>query len=179
MGVHTEHHKLHLPQKRQLLILLPFAMFYTVAAMLGQLEKAESLGIVHNLGRAGGWFLGSYAVLVVLCMAISQRDAIMQYIPFLRGLPEQKERDGKWYLYLLFTGICLLCYLPYYLMYYPGWLSNGGSIYFTAYSPYKQSGRKSQDGNLPIRDWICSRNHFCDWSDPDYKCVGRNPECMD
>lgn len=124
MGVHTEHHKLHLPQKRQLLILLPFAMFYTVAAMLGQLEKAESLGIVHNLGRAGGWFLGSYAVLVVLCMAISQRDAIMQYIPFLRGLPEQKERDGKWYLYLLFTGICLLCYLPYYLMYYPGWLSN-------------------------------------------------------
>ena len=48
----------------------------------------------------------------------------MQYIPFLRGLPEQKERAGKWYLYLLFTGICLLCYLPYYLMYYPGWLSN-------------------------------------------------------
>lgn len=124
MGVHTQHHKLHLPQKRQLLILLPFAMFYTVAAMLGQLEKAESLGIVHNLGRAGGWFLGSYAVLVVLCMAISRRDAIMQYIPFLRGLPEQKARAGKWYLYLLFTGICLLCYLPYYLMYYPGWLSN-------------------------------------------------------
>ena len=50
MGVHTQHHKLHLPQKRQLLILLPFAMFYTVAAMLGQLEKAESLGI--EIGRA-------------------------------------------------------------------------------------------------------------------------------
>lgn len=49
MGVHTEHHKLHLPQKRQLLILLPFAMFYTVAAMLGQLEKAESLGIAATV----------------------------------------------------------------------------------------------------------------------------------
>lgn len=123
MSLHTNN-KLHMPQKRQFLILLPFAMFYTAAAMLGQLEKAEALSIPRNLGRAGVWFLGSYCVLLALCTAISQREAIRQAIPFLRPLPERKERAGKWYVYVLFTGICLVCYLPYYLMYYPGWLSN-------------------------------------------------------
>lgn len=123
MGVHREP-KMHIPQKRQFLVLLPFAMFYTAAAMLGQLEKAESLSVLHNLGRAGAWFLGSYLVLVVLCTAISQRDVIRQAVPFLKRLPERKERAGKWYVYAFFAGICLVCYLPYYLMYYPGWLSN-------------------------------------------------------
>ena len=124
MDERTEN-KIHMPQRRQLIVLIPFAMFYTVAAMFGQLEKAAALGILRNLGRAGLWFLGSYGVLLLSCTIISQREAVFHAIPyFSRHLSERKCRERKWYVYLLFTAICLVSYLPYFLMYYPGWLNN-------------------------------------------------------
>lgn len=117
--------RIHMPRRRQLIVLIPFAMFYTVAAMLGQLEKAAALGILRNLGRAGLWFLGSYGVLLLVCTIISQREAVFHAIPFCaRHLSERKCRERKWYVWLLFTAICLVSYLPYFLMYYPGWLNN-------------------------------------------------------
>lgn len=123
MGAHTEN-RIRMPLRRQLLVLLPFAFFYTAAGMLGQLERAESLPMLYNLGRAAAWFVCSYGALSALCLIISQREAILQAVLFGKSLPAQEERRGKWYLCFLFAGICLLGYLPYYLMYYPGWLNN-------------------------------------------------------
>lgn len=116
--------QLHMPDKRQFLLLLPFALFYTAAGMFGALEKAESLSILQNLGRGLAWMAGSYAVLLGLCFLISNRMLIAAKVPFMRHLLERKKREGKWYIYLLFTALCLLGYLPYYLMYYPTWLNN-------------------------------------------------------
>lgn len=113
--IHTDN-KLHMPGRRQLLQLIPFALFYCGAAILGQLEKARILGILRNLGRILLWFAGSYGVLLLLCVILSQRKGTVT--------PRRRRREGKWYVYVLFTAGCLLCYLPYFLMYFPGWLNN-------------------------------------------------------
>lgn len=123
MEMQTEN-KMHMPERRQLFILVPFALFYSVAAILGDLEKARYLGILRNAARFALWTLGSYAALLVLCVAISQRDVISSKIAFLSSLPAKRSRQGKWYVYVLFAVICLLGYLPYFLMYFPTWLSN-------------------------------------------------------
>ncbi|MDE7187953.1 MAG: hypothetical protein K2O13_10660 [Lachnospiraceae bacterium] len=113
--IHTDN-KLHMPGRQQLLLLIPFALFYCGAAILGQLEKARTLGTLRNLGRILLWFAGSYGVLLFLCMILSQRKGTVT--------PRRRRREGKWYVYVLFTAGCLLCYLPYFLMYFPGWLNN-------------------------------------------------------
>ncbi len=127
MEVHTAN-KIKMPNKRQFLILIPFALFYTIAAMFGALEKAASLSVLQNLGQALLWMSGSYAVLLGLCLILSNGGEIVfeavSKIPLLSRIPEKKERQGKWYVYLLFAAVCLLGYLPYYLMYYPTWLNN-------------------------------------------------------
>lgn len=105
--------KLHMPQRRQFLVLIPFALFYSVAAMLGELEKAAEMSILQNLVRWLLWFGGSYALLLLLCTVLSGRK-----------VAEVMNRQGRWYVYVLFTAGCLVCYLPYFLMYYPGWLNN-------------------------------------------------------
>ncbi|MBD5484755.1 MAG: hypothetical protein HDR18_04415 [Lachnospiraceae bacterium] len=128
--VHTagENKIIKMPNKRQFLILIPFALFYTIAAMFGALEKAASLSILQNLGRALLWMFGSYGLLLGLCLILSNWDGIVSEavskIPLLSRIPEKKERQGKWYVYLLFAAVCLLGYMPYYLMYYPTWLNN-------------------------------------------------------
>ena len=123
MEVHTVN-KIRIPDKRQFLILIPFALFYTAAGMFGALEKAASLGILHNLVRGALWMAGSYAALIGLCLLLSNRVVIAAKIPFISRLPERKRREGKWYIYVLFAAVCLMGSLPYYLMYYPTWLNN-------------------------------------------------------
>lgn len=120
----SKENKIHMPQKRQILLLIPFALFYAVAAMCTELEKAADMGILQNLARFVLWFTASYVVLLALCTIISLRSVIMSKLPLLSHVPEQKPRQGKWYLYVLFAVICLLGYLPYYLMYFPTWLNN-------------------------------------------------------
>lgn len=114
----------YIPTKRQFLVLLPFALFYAVAAVLGELEKARDMGVLQSAGKFLLWALGSYIVLLILCTVISKKDVIAAKLPLLSSLPAQKSRQGKWYIYVLFTAVCLLGYLPYYLMYFPTWLNN-------------------------------------------------------
>lgn len=114
-------HKFQMPQKRQLYILIPFALFYTAAGMLGQLEKASKLGMLHNLGRGIAWLLCSYCILLGLCMVISAGGHGLKKD---NGASAGKRRPGRWHVYVLFTLTCLACYLPYFLMYYPTWLNN-------------------------------------------------------
>lgn len=115
---------MHMPQKRQFLILIPFALFYSAAAMLGELEKAASMGMLRSLVKFLLWLIVSYMVLLAACTVISQKSVLASKIFFLGRIPEQKPRQGKWYIYVLFAVVCLLGYLPYYLMYYPTWLNN-------------------------------------------------------
>ena len=117
-------HNTYIPTKRQFFVLLPFALFYAVAAVLGELEKARDMGVLQSAGKFLLWALGSYIVLLILCTVISNKDVIAAKIPLLSSLPAQKSRQGKWYIYVLFTSVCLLGYLPYYLMYFPTWLNN-------------------------------------------------------
>lgn len=105
--------KFHMPQKRQLIVLIPFALFYAAAAMFGELEKAASLSMLHNLLRGIGWFAGSYVVLLLVCTLLASGKTTVA-----------AGRQGKWYIYALFAAVCFLGSLPYFLMYYPGWLNN-------------------------------------------------------
>lgn len=120
METRTER-KFQMPKRRQLYILIPFALFYAAAGMLGQLEKASKLGVVHNLGRGILWFVCSYLALLVLCMAVSA--VTLGPGGDTNTLPSGG-RQGKWYVYGLLSLACLICYLPYFLMYYPTWLNN-------------------------------------------------------
>lgn len=114
-----------LPGKRQFLMLIPFALFYAACAILGNLEAARYLGLVRNAVRFALWFGGSYAVLLALCLLFSNGSALAARLPHLpAGGGIRERRRGRRWVWLFFAAVCLLCYLPYYLMYYPGWLNN-------------------------------------------------------
>ena len=98
-------HKIHMPTKRQLFILFPFALFYSTAAILGDLEKARYLGALRNEARFISWTIGSYIVLLIMCIVISQKSVIVSKISFISFLPPRKSRQGKWYVYVLFAVI--------------------------------------------------------------------------
>lgn len=113
-----------MPSRWQFLILLPFALLYSLFIVLGDWEKAEAGSGLQNGGRILLWMFLSYAALLFLCFIISQKEAILGRIPLLSRIPACRERAGKWYVYLIFFLLCLAGCLPYFLMYYPTWLSN-------------------------------------------------------
>lgn len=116
--------KIHIPTKRQFLVLIPFALFYSGAVILADLEGARYLGVLRNTGRFILYTVGSYMILLILCFILSHGNILVSKISFLSSLPDKKQRQGKWYIYIIFTAVCLLGYLPYFLMYYPTWLNN-------------------------------------------------------
>lgn len=123
METQTEQ-KFKMPEMRQFLVLIPFALFYAVAAILGEPMEAAAMGIPKCLVRFGAWFGGSYVIMLVLCALISQRGSIAARIPFLARIPARKKRPEKWYIGPIFTLVCMIGYIPYFLMYYPTWLNN-------------------------------------------------------
>lgn len=106
-----------IPSKRQFCVIIPFAVLYTLFMILGSLEKAAELGVLQNAGRFLLCMLISYAALLFLCVLFSQ-------IPVLAHLPEQKRRQGGRHIFFASFLICFFCYLPYFLIYFPTWLSN-------------------------------------------------------
>lgn len=124
MEKETQKKQIKLPSKRQLILLIPFAALYMFFIILGNLEKAEELGAARNIGRILLWLSVSYAALLLLCFLISNGKAFMAYVPEKLRLPERQKRRGKWYVFVFFFICNLLCYLPFYLMYYPTWFSN-------------------------------------------------------
>lgn len=116
--------QIKLPTKRQFITLIPFAVLYSCFIIFGNLEKAEELGAVRNIGRILSWLAISYALLLLLCVLLFNREAFFSYLPEKFRLSVPRKREGKWYIFILFFLVCLLCYLPFYLMYYPTWYSN-------------------------------------------------------
>lgn len=107
-----------IPSKRQFCVLIPFAILYTGFIIFADLEKASELGAVRNIGRILLCMIVSYAVLLGLCFLLSQKN------PVLPSFAEPRKRQGKWYVFLSLFLFCLLCYLPYFLIYYPTWFNN-------------------------------------------------------
>lgn len=103
-----------LPSKRQFIVLIPFAVIYMLFIIMGDLEKASELGAARNIGRIVLWTIVSYGILLLLCILISGRRALAACLPEKLRLPEQRRRQGKWYVFWLFFLICLLCYLPFF-----------------------------------------------------------------
>lgn len=113
-----------IPSRRQSYSLIPFALLYTLFVIFGNLEKAAELSVVQNIGRFLLCIIVSYMTLSVLFFFISHRKFFIDRMPLLSKLPVQKRREGRWYIWLIFVCICLICYLPYFFMYFPTWLSN-------------------------------------------------------
>ena len=102
------------PTRRELLLLLPFAFSYAFFIVLGDWQRSAPYSNLQNIGRLLLWILLSYGVLLLVCFLLDNRKCLFT----------GAERQGHWWIWLLFFLLCLLCYLPYYLMYFPTWLNN-------------------------------------------------------
>lgn len=118
------------PTRRELQLLLPFAFAYAFFIVLGDWQRSASYSNLLNVERLFLWMLLSYGVLLLFCLLLTNRKvlvdrALVVVQPFLRKcLFTGAERQGHWWIWLIFFLICLLCYLPYYLMYFPTWFNN-------------------------------------------------------
>ena len=116
--------QIKLPSKWQFMIVVPFAALFMLFIIFGDLEKASELGAARNLGRIFLCMLICYGILLLLCFLIANRKAFASFLPEKIRLPEQRKRQGKWYVFLFFFLVCFFCYLPFFLMYYPTWYNN-------------------------------------------------------
>lgn len=122
--------KIQRPTVRRVLLLLPFALCYACFVVLGDWQGSVDYSNAQNLGRLVLWAAGSFAVLFAAGFLLENGTALAAWLPvgvqrFLEKLlPAGKGRQGYWWIWLLFFLGCLLCYLPYYLMYYPTWFNN-------------------------------------------------------
>lgn len=124
--------RIAMPTGRQFLTLVPFSLCYAAFIVLGNWQKSAAYSNLQNIGRIVLWALISYGVLFILCLVISRKDSIWLYLrnqlrtdpaTMVSG-PTHQRRQGRWYILAGFFVICLLSYLPYYLMYYPTWFNN-------------------------------------------------------
>lgn len=119
------------PEKYQLLILIPFALCYAFFIVLGDWQRSAPYSNAQNMGRLVLWMFISYIALLSLCFLLENGGVfVTAYVPagarkvlsvFFSG---GYRRQGRWRIFLFFFGLCLLCYLPYYLMYFPTWFNN-------------------------------------------------------
>lgn len=119
-----EKKRIILPARRQFLILIPFSLCYAAFIVLGNWQKSAEYSNLQNIGRILLWALVSYGILFILCFVISRKDILFSGISFARKLQAKTKRSGKWYVFPGLFVVCLLSYLPYYLMYYPTWFNN-------------------------------------------------------
>lgn len=118
------------PTVRKVLFLIPFALCYACFVVLGDWQGSVGYSNAQNLGRLVLWAAGSFAVLLAAGFLLENGAALIALMPsgvrvfYDRLFPSGRERQGRWQVWLAFSVFCLLCYLPYYLMYYPTWFNN-------------------------------------------------------
>lgn len=127
--------KIQLPTKREILLMLPFGFCYAFFIVLGDWQRSADYSNARNMGRLLLWTVIAWGVLLLLgCLlengSVSADRAQKVTLPagvrkvlsvmFLKG----GRRQGHWWIWLAFSALCLLCYLPYFLMYYPTWFNN-------------------------------------------------------
>ncbi len=112
MGFEAER-KRKRPGKYQLLLLLPFAFCYACFIVLGDWQRSAPYSNAQNVGRLVLWMAISYGVLLLICFLADRAPG-----------PAERKRQGSWQIWFFFFAVCLLCYLPYYLIYFPTWFNN-------------------------------------------------------
>lgn len=122
--------KIQRPTGRKLLFLMPFAVCYACFVVLGDWQGSVDYSNAQNLGRLVLWTVGSFAVLLAAGFLMENWAALIALMPsgmrvlYEKMFPPRKARQGHWWIWLAFFLFCLLCYLPYFLIYYPTWFNN-------------------------------------------------------
>ena len=122
--------KIKRPGKYQFLILLPFAFCYAFFIVLGDWQRSVPYSNAQNMGRLLLWTVISYGVLLLFGFLSENGGVLLKtYLPAgvqkaAAGFCSQGCRRRRWQVWLFFFLVCLLCYLPYYLMYFPTWFNN-------------------------------------------------------
>lgn len=103
---------------RQIAVKAVFALLYALFIVLGDFDQLLTQTGGQIAGRSLGWWLLVFIILTIVFGVLEHRRAGL----FPAGRMEKRfYRD---YMYLVFAGICFLCWLPYFLIYFPGWISN-------------------------------------------------------
>lgn len=122
--------KIKRPVKKQLLLLLPFAFCYAFFIVLGDWQGSAAYSNAQNVGRLVVWAAVSFGVLLAAGFLLENGARVARRVgeenlPYsIRMFPEKRPRQGGLRIWFLFFSLCLLCYLPYFLVYYPTWLNN-------------------------------------------------------
>ncbi len=122
--------KIQRPTGRKLLLLVPFALCYACFVVLGDWQGSVGYSNAQNLGRLVLWAAGSFAVLFAAGFLLGNWAVLIALMPsgarvlYEKMFPPRKTRQGHWWIWLAFFMFCLLCYLPYFLIYYPTWFNN-------------------------------------------------------
>ncbi len=122
--------KIQRPTGRKLLLLVPFALCYACFVVLGDWQGSVGYSNAQNLGRLVLWAAGSFAVLFAAGFLLENWAVLIALMPsgarvvYEKMFPPRKARQGHRWIWLAFFMFCLLCYLPYFLIYYPTWFNN-------------------------------------------------------
>ena len=115
--------KIQRPTGRKLLLLVPFALCYACFVVLGDWQGSVGYSNAQNLGRLVLWAAGSFAVLFAAGFLLENWAVLIALMPsgarvvYEKMFPPRKARQGQWWIWLAFFMFCLLCYLPYFLIY--------------------------------------------------------------
>ena len=116
------------------IIKLIFAFLYALFITLGDFDKVLAWSGMQIAGRLAGWTLLAFLILSALFAAADCITGAGSWVLRKDGDGKRKRnnsagvrmqhRTGKKYVYLVFATVCFLCWLPYFLIYFPGWVSN-------------------------------------------------------
>jgi len=136
----TKDRQIQPPTRREILLMLPIAFCYAFFIVLGDWQHSADYSNARNMGRLALWTVIAWGVLLLFGFFLENSGAIAKRLTarlaknailpagvrkvltvmFLKG----SGRRGHWWIWLVFSALCLLCYLPYFLMYYPTWFNN-------------------------------------------------------
>ncbi len=136
----VKNRKIQLPTGREILLMLPFAFCYAFFIVLGDWQRSADYSNARNMGRVLLWTVIAWGILLLLgfflenggVMAKKLTARLVKNAALPAGVRKVLSvmffnggrRQGHWWIRLAFSVLCLLCYLPYFLMYYPTWFNN-------------------------------------------------------
>lgn len=107
-----------------------FAVIYALFITLGDYDRVLAWSGAQIAGRLAGWTALAFAFLSAVFAALDWGSGTGmfagtgpadKYPAAEDGGDGQKPRRS---LYFVFAAVCFLCWLPYFLIYFPGWVSN-------------------------------------------------------